>query len=322
MTKQQDKMKKVVLFLALILALIYCPVNAAKRMTSIEPVGEIPFTIGDDGRIYVTAFVNGSDSLNFLVDTGATTITLNTNSRKLKGLIHEKDTVDNMGTTGFNKVTASHDNSLTIGTIQYNKAECVNIPFSQDMWDGVLGLNGLSAFNIEINYDKHKIYCYPKDSALVLMSESYVVLPFAYKYDVPFIEIPIKLNESTYRLQLEVDTGSDRIIDLSTTFVNRNRLLGTKKPFAISRITSSDGGSGELKNVYFDEVRVGQYVLPKIPGAFSTLNSGMLNEKDVDGMIGNNFLKRFNMLIDFKSKKMYLQPNNLMYTPFYDFLVK
>ena len=103
-------MKKVVLFLALILALIYCPVNAAKRMTSIEPVGEIPFTIGDDGRIYVTAFVNGSDSLNFLVDTGATTITLNTNSRKLKGLIHEKDTVDNMGTTGFNKVTASHDN--------------------------------------------------------------------------------------------------------------------------------------------------------------------------------------------------------------------
>lgn len=124
-------MKKVVLFLALILALIYCPVNAAKRMTSIEPVGEIPFTIGDDGRIYVTAFVNGSDSLIFLVDTGATTITLNTNSTKLKGLIHEKDTVDNMGTTGFNKVTESNDNSLTIGTIQYDKAECVNIPFSK-----------------------------------------------------------------------------------------------------------------------------------------------------------------------------------------------
>ena len=64
--KQQDKMKKVVLFLALILALIYCPVNATKRMTSIEPVGEIPFTIGNDGRIYVTAFVNGSESLSVL----------------------------------------------------------------------------------------------------------------------------------------------------------------------------------------------------------------------------------------------------------------
>ena len=38
--------------------------------------------------------------------------------------------------------------------------------------------------------------------------------------------------------------------------------------------------------------------------------------------IFGNFLKRFNMLIDFKSKKMYLQPNNLMYTTFYDFLVK
>lgn len=80
-------MKKVTMLLALILGLIDCPINAAKRMTSIEPAGEIPFTIGDDGRIYVTVFVNGSDSLNFLVDTDATIIALNTNSPKLKGLM-------------------------------------------------------------------------------------------------------------------------------------------------------------------------------------------------------------------------------------------
>lgn len=48
----------------------------------------------------------------------------------------------------------------------------------------------------------------------------------------------------------------------------------------------------------------------------------MQSKEDIDGMIGNNFLKRFNIVIDFKNNKLYLQPNNFYYTPFYDFLVK
>ncbi len=48
----------------------------------------------------------------------------------------------------------------------------------------------------------------------------------------------------------------------------------------------------------------------------------MQSKEDIDGMIGNNFLKRFNMVIDFKDNKIYLQPNNFYYVPFYDFLIK
>ncbi len=48
----------------------------------------------------------------------------------------------------------------------------------------------------------------------------------------------------------------------------------------------------------------------------------MQSKEDIDGMIGNNFLKRFNIVIDFKNNNLYLQPNNFYYTPFYDFLVK
>lgn len=289
-------------------------------MLETNPVGEIPFAIAGDSRIYVTAFVNGSDSLRFLVDTGASSIVLNTNSPKLKGLIHNGESADNLGTSGENSVEYSNDNSVKIGTIQYDNAGCAHIPYPPEYWDGVFGLNGLAAFNIEINYDDFKIYFYPKDTLTV--KNSYVSLPFTYKYDVPFIHLPAKLNGTQYNLLLEIDTGSDRIIDLNTPFVNNHNLLETQKPFAISRIASSDGGTGELKNVFFDEVIVGPYVMPKVAGAFSTLTSGMQSKEDIDGMIGNNFLKRFNMLIDFKDNKLYLQPNNLYYTPFYDFLVK
>lgn len=301
-----------------ILALL--PFNASARMVKEQPVGEIPFAIAGDSRIYVTAFVNGSDSLRFLVDTGASSIVLNSNSPKLKGLVHVGDSINILGTTGEKNFSSSNDNTINVGTIRYEKAYCVNVPYPPDYWDGVLGLNGLGAYNIEINYDDFKIYCYLKDN--MTFERSYVSIPFVYKYSVPFIKLPVVLNGRRHKLLLEIDTGSDRIIDLNTPFVTKHNLFATQKPFAISTITSSNGGSGKLENVFFDEVVVGPYVMPKVAGAFSRLTSGMQSKEDIDGMIGNNFLKRFNMVIDFKNKKVHLQPNNYFYTPFYDFLIK
>lgn len=41
-----------------------------------------------------------------------------------------------------------------------------------------------------------------------------------------------------------------------------------------------------------------------------------------DGVLGNNFLQRFNQLYDFKNNYLYLEVNDRLYTPFYDFLVR
>lgn len=286
------------------------------RILDTPTAGEIPFTLADDNRIYVTASVNGSDSLRFLVDTGASSIVLNPNSPKLHGHIHQGETASNLGTSRENTIQYSNDNTVAVGTILYNSAGCAHIPYPPEFWDGVLGLNALSAFNIEINYDDSKIYCYPKNEPLQ-PEKSLVKLAFTYIYNVPFIELPVRLNGTLHNLTLEVDTGSDRVIDINTPFVNKHRLLETQAPFAISRITSSDGGGGELHNVYFDEVIIGPYTMPRVAGAYSTLTVGMQSKDDIDGMIGNNMLKRFNMLIDFACNYIYLQPNNNYYTPFY-----
>ena len=309
------------ILLCVFYALICGHQNIDAKILDRQPDGEIPFHLAGDNRIYVTAFVNGSDSLNFLVDTGASSLVLNTNSPRLQGYIHKGEETDNLGATGSSTVEYSHDNSVKIGTIQYEKAGCAHIPYPPEYWDGVVGLNALRAFNIEINYDDMTIYCYSKKVPLETTS-GLIPFTFEYKYDVPFITLPVKISGNEYDLLLEVDTGSDRVIDLNTPFVKSHNLLDTQKPFAISHISSSDEGGGELRNVFFDEVSVGPYILPKVAGAFSTLTEGMLSKSDIDGTIGNNFLKRFNMIIDFKAKTLYLQPNNYFWTPFYDFLVE
>lgn len=298
---------KFVIALCAVVAVQFC---LRAKMIDATPIGRIPFTLGADSRIYVTAFVNGSDSLRFLVDTGATSVVLNTNSPKLAGgYIHSGVETENLGTSGVNTIRYSNDNSVKIGSIQYDDAGCAHIPYPPEYWDGVMGLNALAAFNVEINYDEFMIYCYPKTEFPIDSCEG-VVMPFIYKYGVPFAEFVCALNGERHNILLEIDTGSDRSIDLSTAFVNRHDLLETQKPFSISYISSSDGSSGELKDVYIDEVIAGNYVFTNVEGAFSTLTSGMLGREDIDGMAGNRFLKRFNMFIDFAGNKLYLQPNN------------
>lgn len=309
-------MKHLLLFLTALCGVI----SAFARDIRAEKVDTIPFAIAGDSRIYVTAFVNGSDSLRFLFDTGASTLVLNVNSPKLMGRITMDETVDNLGTTGNNHVGFSNNNTVQIGSVEWSNAGCAHIPYPPEYWDGVFGLNALAAFNVEINYDDFNIYLYPKND--YVLDADWMAFPFEYKFDVPFIKCRIGIAGKEYDLLLEVDTGSDRVIDLNTPFVQKHNLLKTQKPFAISRIASSDTGSGELKNVFFDFVKIGKYVLPKVAGAFSTITSGMQSKEEVDGMIGNNFLKRFNMYMDFKNNIIYLKPNNLLYSPFYDFLIK
>ena len=43
---------------------------------------------------------------------------------------------------------------------------------------------------------------------------------------------------------------------------------------------------------------------------------------EMDGVMGNNLLKRFNLVYDSQNGYLYLIPNNLLYTPFYDCLLQ
>lgn len=72
----------------------------------------------------------------------------------------------------------------------------------------------------------------------------------------------------------------------------------------------------------FDSIQLGGCKLPLIPGAFSTVTSGIQSIAEMDGVMGNNLLKRFNMVYDSREGYIYLIPNNLLYTPFYDCLLR
>lgn len=306
-------MKKILPLFALLLVSVFCARGAN------IPSGSIPFDLGKASRIYVKGSVNGSRPLLFLFDTGATSMVINSNS--LKGVPMEfNETVVNYGATGSNEVRKSTKNTFSIGEKSFKHAPFVAIPYGPGHWDGVLGLWFIQQQVTEVNYTDRKIYLYPHGS--YTPPEGAIRLKIEYVMGIPVVPVQVTVNGKTHQLRLSVDTGSDRVLDLNTPFVKKHRLLGSQTPFCISSISSSDTNTGTLENVIFDNIQLGSFKLPLIPGAFSTVTSGIQSMAEMDGVMGNNLLKRFNLVYDAKEGYIYLIPNNLVYTPFYDCLLQ
>lgn len=304
-----------------LLCLLVLPARA-----EVTPVDTIPFELGADNRLYVTVYINGQDDrpLRFLLDTGATDVVLNSNSPRTEGLASFTGSVENNSANSVETIPSTEPSQVVrMGSRAISGLKLIAIPYPPDAWDGVLGLSYLRNFDVRIDYRRKSIFLYELGDGQKAASDKAVRLKMDYCLGVPVVPVGVRVGGVDYLVSVEVDTGSDRVFDLNTPFVRRNGLLGTQKPFAISRIAGTVKDGGELQNVYFDSVTLGDALtLLRIPGAFSTVTAGVQASDAMDGVLGNNFLQRFNQLYDFKNNFLYLEVNDRLYTPFYDFLIR
>ena len=182
------------------------------------------------------------------------------------------ETVVNHGATGSDEVRGSTENQFAIGEQAMEHVPFIAIPYSPDQWDGVLSLWFIQRQVTEVNYTDRKIYLYPHGS--YTPPANAIRLKIEYVMGVPVVPAQVTVNGKTHQLRLSVDTGSDRVLDLNTPFVKKHHLLGSQKPFSISRISSSDS-IPEFWKRHVRQHQLGGCKLPLIPGAFSTVTSGI-----------------------------------------------
>lgn len=281
----------------------------------------IPFELGADSRIYVKCTVNDSDTLRFLFDTGASDMVINTASPRFGFDMSFDGVAENSGASGSNSVQSSSNNVFRAGNAVADSMLFIAIAYPPDAWDGVMGLSFMKRYSVQVDYDSRMIYLYRPGSSLPVAADA-IALEMEYRLNVPVVPVCVHMGGRSYSLNVEIDTGSDRALDINSPFVEKHGFLSSHKPFAVSTIAGSDGNSGVLYNVFFDRLVLGSLAMPRFPGALSTVKEGVQASDAFDGVMGNNLLQRFNMFIDFSGGMIYLQPNNLFYKPFYDFLVR
>lgn len=282
----------------------------------------VPFELGPDHRVYVECRINGhARPLRFLLDTGATDVVLNSASPHTGGLAQFGERRTNRGANSVEHVAATAPTQrLQLGRLTADSLALLSIAYPPQAWDGVLGLSFLRRYVVRLDYPRRLLFFY--DPATFRAPDGQAPQALTYRLGVPVATFRLEYAGQPYEVSLELDTGSDRVLDLNTPFVRRHGLRGRKQPFALSQISGTTRDGGVLENVFFDALHVAGFRLPGIPGALSAVTEGVQASSELDGVMGSNLLYRFNQTYDFGRGRLYLEPNRYLYTPFYDFLAQ
>lgn len=289
-----------------------------------KPIDKIPFEIRKDNRIYIKCKVNETDSLSFLFDTGANGTVINSYILGKKINLNLDKEKENNGAHGVHMVKISTNNTLQFGNLKKENLDLLSIDYGADQFDGVFGTNLIDKYIVEIDYDKKELrfyepkeYVYPKNTSYRKFRMGTVNNGNLYT-----IKTSIILNKKKYKGNLVLDTGADGEISLSQPFVDKYSLDTKMKAVAKATSTGSEGISVESPIVILPEIELNDFHFYNIPSILYTSGKGGFIKTDRAGSFGNNFLKRFNIILDIPNMQIFMKPNNLLHLPYYDFLVE
>jgi hypothetical protein len=216
------------------------------------------------------------------------------------------------------KIRFSEDNYIekTEEVEFFNKSEPILILekdiFSKEIFSGVVsGILGASYFNnmmVEIDYKKEKLYLYPYN--VLPKMKSYKEIPAKFNGNKPIINTILKINEKndTTSANLLLDTGCSIPLMLLENIDSKYKLPDKKVQGQIGIGLGGDiNGWIGLTN----EMKIEEFSFGNLITKFQDTDSFALTKSSFvrDGLIGNEILDRFTVLIDNINKKVYLKPN-------------
>jgi hypothetical protein len=122
-----------------------------------------------------------------------------------------------------------------------------------------------------------------------------------------------EIENKSYPADFILDTGSDQAIIIDSFWAGRQGFPKDLKLIRSAVVRDPRGVTYENKIVLSPLMRLNHFVLTNIP-------TFVLGNKNPVGFevnyLGNDLLKRFNIILDFSKDYLYLKPNELMSVPY------
>jgi hypothetical protein len=177
--------------------------------------------------------------------------------------------------------------------------------------DGVIGWNLLGHYAVQIDYDLGSIALH--DTTGFQVDSTWCCVPITLKKDIPFLEGTVEVVEGEIiPMVVYIDLGSDEALELLTKTDQRFTLPDSLEPRYLGTGLSGDihGSFGWSRNLWLAE-----YQLSHIPTAFAPAEVRSKQEGG-DGILGNDFIRRFNIIFDYAHERLYLRPSKYFEVPF------
>jgi hypothetical protein len=280
------------------------PGNTSKN--TIEAHDTIPFTLTSYNAIHVRSVINDTDTLNLHFDVSSFGFCLTRDAilTKTKLLSNQPDALAGKTTPNYrnlNKVV-----KLQTGNIIWNNHLLRPIALTAHDMDGKLGWDLFEGKQVEINYDKNLLIIHSK---LPKSLRGYVKSKIKFIRSYVCVNGVFEIENKKYSGDFLLDTGSDQAIILDSAWASQQDFPRDLKLIKSSVLRDPRGVKYETRIVLSPLIKINGFELTNIP-------TYVLAGKNPTGFeinyLGNDFLKRFNIILDFKNDCLYLKPNKLM----------
>ena len=290
--------------------------RTAKRQT-------LPFEMVNN-LMLVPAFINGSDSLRFIVDTGVGN-TIITSLRGIENIsfnFARELSIYGFGQDREIKAYHSYGNILKMpGLTGYNH----NVIILREEMDhlsqslgvnvnGILGYDLFNSFVVDIDYIKGQLILYDLNyynrHIRSKRVKNFRVIPLEIERQKPYVYADLKdRNGQDFRLRLLVDTGASHALSLFTS-EESGIAVPEESLYTFLGLGLAGDVYGSISRV--DQLNLGGFSLAEPVVTFPEINKEirMIEPLKRHGTIGSDILKRFHVTFDYFNREMIFRPNS------------
>ena len=281
-------------------------------------ITKFPFRLLTGGIVTFKARVSDyPDSLNFIFDTGSGGISLDSRTAiSLKVHTRESDRTIR-GIAGIRKVKFAYNHTLHLPGLDVdslnfhiNDYDILSSVYGEKI-DGIIGYSFISRYIIKINYDSLNLSIHTRGS-IKYPRGGYLLKPIL--VNIPVAGATIKdVDEVNGRFYF--DTGAGMCLLLSSEFVEDSLILRSKSKWYYSQAEGL-GGKTPMKQGVIRQMKFGPYKFRNVPTYIFNDDYNITSYPYLGGLIGNDLLRRFNLIINYSTRDIHLTPNSHYRDPF------
>ena len=301
--------------LVLYILLLFSPVAAHAQEEFITPskfITRFPFKQLTGGVMLLQArFESFPDTLNFILDSGSGGISLDSSTTEYFKLKPKPSERTIRGIAGIRNVSflynqKLHFPGLSIDSLNFhvNDYSILTAVYGERI-DGIIGYSVLSRYIVKINFDSTHIEFWTQ-GAMKYPRGGFLFRPVI--TTLPMQTARVK-DDQTINARFLYDMGAGLNMLLTTDFIQDSALLDKKRKLWVKEAEGL-GGKIDMHMTVIKEVKMGPYRFRNVPVYVFDDAYNVTSYPYMGGLIGNDLLRRFNVILNYQKRDFHLTPNS------------
>ncbi|MFY7964121.1 MAG: aspartyl protease family protein [Chitinophagaceae bacterium] len=289
-----------------------------KHFADNSKITSFSFMMLHGGTVIIKAQLdNFEDTLNFVLDTGSGGISLDSSTVDYLQIERTKTDRSIRGIAGMKTVDFVYKHSLklkglTVDSLDFhvNNYDILTSAYGIKI-DGIIGYSFFRRYIVKLNYDNYTIEIF-KPSNIKYPANGYVLHP-------NFTLLPVISTKITDNQQSNgnfiFDTGAGLNILLSDEYVEDSSIVSKKRKQFVTQAEGL-GGKKIMNTTVVKKIAIGPYKFRWVPVYIFRDDYNVTGYPKMGGVIGNDILRRFNLIINYPNKEIFIKPNSHFFDDF------